>query len=236
MAGRDSFFSLKPQILFVEELKMKKLIFSLLLIAALSLSVQAGIIGTWENNSGDGWTNGSTSIGPMPQTLSGITYQQSTIGATDGSYSLEISGVTGSTHCLKIGLNTAHKADFLANNTFSIEFTAAPSEVGGWNQIYNVALNSQNYGWHDMFATSPAVNYYYWTGSPLRTTTLTFDYTAAKAVMTPSEGWIEIIFALNSGSGTDSHAFYLDNAVLTPEPATMSLLCLGALALLRKRS
>ncbi len=47
-------------------------------------------------------------------------------------------------------------------------------------------------------------------------------------------GWCQIIVTLN---GYDTaHDFYFDRAELIPEPATIALLGLGVLALLRKRA
>ncbi len=214
---------------------MKKFIV-LLIVAALSIPALAAsdvIIGTWEDTSGDGWIHwDGNSIGPLPKTTHNITYEQATIGVTDGIKSLKVSGVNGYTQCLAIKLDAAQRADFMERHVFMMDYTVAAGTEGGWNEVYNITLNAQGYGWHDQYVITPAKHFDFWSGSPERSAIVGFDYTAAKASMPASPGWIEIIVALN-GSGT--HEFYFDNARLTPEPTTIALLSLG-LVLLRKRS
>jgi hypothetical protein len=122
----------------------------------------------------------------------------------------------------------------MANNKFSIDYTVAAGTTGGWNEIYMIYLNAEGYGWHGI-GTAPIKHYDFWSGSAQRTTTVSFDYTAAKASMPAVPGYVQIVFSLNSGTGTNSHEFYFDNARLTPEPATIAMLGLGGLALIRRK-
>jgi len=214
---------------------MKKFIV-LLVVAALSIPAYADVIGSWENTSGDGWIHwDGNSIGPLPKTTHNVTYEQATIGVYDGSKSLKVSGVPGYTQCLAIKLTYDERVDFMSQTMFKMDYTVAAGTTGGWNEVYNITLNAEGYGWHDMYASSPAKHFDFWAGSPERHGTVGFDYTEAKASMPALPGWVEIIFALNSSTGAEAHEFYFDNARIVPEPATIALLGLG-LALLRKRS
>lgn len=218
---------------------MKKFVLCLTVLAALSSSALADVLlGTWEGNT-DGWidwSSGHPSIGDP--TMMPSKYQYGTIGATNGSQSLHLIK-SGWAQTLAFGMDYSTRVAFMNNNKFSIDVTV-PADIpndganDGYAQIYNVTINAEGYGWHDQFTTSPALNFYFWDGSPQRTATLTIDYSAIKASMTqPVPGYIEIIFATNASSTRGD--FYFDNAKLIPEPMTLSLLGLG-LALLRKRS
>jgi hypothetical protein len=217
---------------------MSRKFITICIALVLASTTYAGVIGNWEDNSGDGWKNWSPSalIGPLPNTISGttITYSQATIGATLGSSSLEVSGITSNVQSLTADLTYAQRVDFMANNKFSIDYTVAAGTTGGWNEIYMIYLNAEGYGWHGI-GTAPIKHYDFWSGSAQRTTTVSFDYTAAKASMPAVPGYVQIVFSLNSGTGTNSHEFYFDNARLTPEPATIAMLGLGGLALIRRK-
>ncbi|MGA2916453.1 MAG: hypothetical protein ABSE89_10550 [Sedimentisphaerales bacterium] len=217
---------------------MKKLSMCVVLVmAVLNVSVYATtIIGNWENGSSNGWIdwgNGQS----ITNSVNASKYSFSTVGATSGSSSLEVTK-TGWNQNLSIKLQNNGLVDkFMANNKFLIDVTvpadAFLNGTGGYAQIYNVSLNAQGYGWHDMFTTTPALNFYFWNGSPERTATLEFDYSAAKALMPAMPSWVEIIIATNSDSKRG--VFYLDNARLVPEPATIAFLSLG-LILFKKRN
>jgi hypothetical protein len=80
----------------------------------------------------------------------------------------------------------------------------------------------------------PGTNLHTWTG------TWTWDYSAilpggsyAGNKVSLSDTWVNLIFAYNSnGSGG---SYYIDNVRLVPEPATICLLGLGALSLIRRK-
>jgi len=216
----------------------KKLVMCLALMLCLVSVGYASdpfVIGSWEGVS-DGWidwgnTEAIDSAANMPSK-----YQYSDLWSSDGDYSLRLEK-QGWQQNLAIKLqNQGFVDEFMARNTFSIDLMAPADDlgVGGWEEIYTVSLNAEGYGWNDL-GDKPAVHVDFWAGSPMRVFTVTWDYTAAKASMPVAPNWVEFIIATNGGD-TNRDVFYLDNARLdVPEPATMALLGLGALALLRRK-
>jgi hypothetical protein len=220
----------------------KLIIFCLALaVAAMSLPAYADtVIGTWDTNSGDGWVNwaaGQASIGPLPSTVGGINYSQTTAhGVTLGSYSLEVDQA-GNSQSLGITLDPAQKTAFMNSNLFSFDFSVAASGgvyTAGWTQIYRIYMNAPGPSWTDV--TGAAVGNFYWWGSAgERTQTVSVDYTNFRNAITGTS-YIQIILSPNTGGGAPPQ-MYFDNAKLSgvPEPATVALLGLGGLALLRRK-
>lgn len=213
---------------------MKRFVSICLMAAVLSMPASAVIIGDWESMpaSGDGWINWSG--GAAIETLS--EYQAGTVGVTSGSQSLRLTK-SGWAQTLSIKLqNNGLVDDFMANSIFSIDVSVPANHVndgsGGWTKIEGIALNADGYSWATQAGTTQLLGF--WDNSPVQTITLSFDYSAAKASMPATPGWVEIIITTNSDGVHND--LYFDNAqLLIPEPATLSVLGLGALALLRKK-
>jgi hypothetical protein len=252
----------------------KKLIVLCLALAIAAMSVPAYaatpyIIGDWENNSGDGWINWSasqTSIGPLPSTVGGVAYSQSTIGVTHGSYSLAVSPPSGwgqqfALHSYQCTFGLP-MSTFLANTKFEIDVTY---DSGSWPsnttyaQVYELSLQTASYGWNDVGGAGSAsgANGVVFTdtlnpGNPgdlpiVNPGTPGTDYTGTwiwnySAILpggsytgnhvAATDTWANFVFALNSNA---AGTYYLDNARLIPEPATIALLSLGGLVLLRRK-
>jgi len=182
----------------------------------------AGIIGDWETDL-DGWIN----WGAVATNMAG----GQTEGVTLGSGALVVAQ-DGWGQSLAIQLDAAQRVDFMANTTFSIDVSVAAMAgyTSGWSQVFAVSMNAPGAGWQDVASGTP-INFYWWDGRPDETQTLTIDYSAYRDQISVDPGYVEIIFALNTGGGAPSQ-MYFDNAQLVPEPATIGLLGLFGVGLL----
>jgi hypothetical protein len=212
----------------------RKLIVTLIVVALTCVSYGRGRIGSWENVT-DGWIDwgsGNPIIPNDPNHKATYAYEP-TIGVTHGDTSLQvIQSGWGQSLAIKLQ-NTGDVDSFMANTHLAIDFTVGAGTTGGWVEIYTVSLNADGYGWNDLDANKPAAHFDCWNGSPERTKTVLWDYSAAFATLNDPPSYVEFIFAFNSGSGQDT--MYVDNARLIPEPMTLALLGLGGLLLRRRR-
>lgn len=214
-------------------------------------------IGGW----GDGWIDPVTGLpidADNPLNASAA-YTLTPNAVTGYAYSLQINQ-SGYAQSLQLNLNSpadglgSEVAPFLNNTVLSFQFAVpASTATSGWSQIYQLFLNAPGLGYQNLWGggtgwsvnftdvygtnnngTDP--NYYYGPYSSVRSETVSINYTGLVPILeadgvSPTSGYLQLIFALNTGGGAPSY-LYLNNVALTPEPTTGAMLLAGgALAL-----
>jgi hypothetical protein len=146
---------------------------------------------------------------------------------TYGDVSLK-TNVTGWGFTIKRDIHT----DFWDNSRIEFDIYAVAQEGSSatWAQVEKMAGSTQTNGWFDM----PEAQFNIGLGGT--GTHCVFDYAAAgyktSAYFGPTDSYGSIIFAYNADAPV---YLYIDNIWLTPEPATVTLLGFGGLALLRRK-
>jgi hypothetical protein len=211
---------------FSEVVMMKlALLLSIALTVVLVPTSYGLVIGNFEGSL-DNWL-------PNDATLS-----QDTIGATVGTGSMKIAGPGGWHIDAKLDLKPSLLGVLGSVTQISADVTAFAADMpgNGWmnmEMIYN-GQNSDpannNIGWQSLGAKDINI----WDG---QTHTLVWDVPAALMTklggIDSSIGWMELMLITNNGG--QNTQLYVDNIKMIPEPATMGLLGMGGLALLRRR-
>ena len=213
---------------------MKKLIVCLAILVFVGYAQAADLVGSFEGEAHEGWhdhvataNNNWTPVYVDDPIVNPSLYEFSYDWSTDGDVSLK-TNVTAWGFYMRREIRDV----YWQNDTISFDVYAIDNG-GGWAQIERIAQQFQdstypNGGWFDL----PGTNYNLTFG---QTTHIEYNYGAYKggAYGTEAATYGNFIFGLNS-SGTGVSIF-LDNIMFTPEPATISLLGLGGLALLRRK-
>lgn len=205
---------------------MKKLalLFSIAMTVVLVPTSYGLVIGNFEGGL-DGWTGQDATI------------SQSTIGATVGTGSMKIAGPSGWHITSKLDTHS-FLSDLKAATQISMDVTAFDADMTTtWMQV-DMVINGQNNNdagannnidWNMLGSKDIARN-----GLPQ---TLLWNIPQALQTkldgVTSNIGWLELMIISNNGG--QNAQLYVDNIKLIPEPATMGLLGMGGLALLRRR-
>jgi hypothetical protein len=224
-----------------------------LALAAIGLTAGSShaqtVIGSWQGIGDDGWIdwgNGLSITDPSNagkySFASGVVpgYAQS-LQITYAGYSQDLA--------IKLEYAPGDVAAFLNNHLLSFTFSVPASGgtyTGGWTQLYGFDLNASGYGYNNIpwsssmwSATgdtgnnqSGMPNYYWWSSAPVRSQTVTLDYSSILPLITatPTSGYIEFNFSTVNGGGAPDY-MYMNNVELwggpVPEPATGVLALTG---------
>ena len=212
----------------------RKLIVLALVLGMASVGF-AKVIGNWEGTSMDSWstgaytefstaagtvTNGSQSL--MIGSNSGYNWTPSWNAPWDGSLNggLGANYIPGpSERIFTMDVTMIGNGGSTGWGAFAKEVAINSNGAGGWNQGLAVT-------WTDRVTGLPTANDFSATTTgfqrTMRVDLNSYNFTGAT--------WFQINLSTNS-----AFAVYVDNAQLTPEPATMALLGLGGLAWIRRK-
>jgi hypothetical protein len=204
----------------------------------LSDSSAQTVIGSWQSGGDDGWIDWGDGLSITNASNTGVYSFVS--GAVSGyGQSLQITQ-SGNHQNLAIKLENlpGGVAAFLTNHllsfTFSVPSAASSGATAGFSQLYQLAVNASGYGFNgqsfaNMTTTgttnnnqSGQPNFYFYSGSPVQTQTVTLNYSniLSSITATPSSGYIELVYSFNNGGGAPAN-YFINNVTLSGGSGTV---------------
>ncbi len=212
-------------------MRMRTLFAFALVVVLTSVGVRsasAQLIESWENAADptfDGWT---TNLQPYSPSYS-------TVGATDGTQSLAMTGVASPSYGQMLRSSFMSSLTPILANAQSVSFdvTTPPASFGFFLQ-FDVDVNNNDSGFVSLD------NFSYPAATIGATSTITVPVSAAlRSTFASSVNPTQLIFQVGGGSSGNPQTFYIDNVranpAPVPEPATLGLLSIGGLLALRRR-
>ena len=205
------------------------------------------VIANFEDGTTDGFgilTNSGVAAFSTQSTVSGTVTTPTTGGDTTKVLDLTASGYNGGLGSGNdLGYDfvaSGNAAAFLANDVLTFNWEVAPSATSaGYAQLYNIVINAQGYGYHNVGGSSftgdtNVTNQY--PGYTGQVNTYTLNYDAIKASIPANAGYIQLGITTNNGGGAPPD-FYFDNFTLStvPEPVSTGTLGLAAIGLIGRR-
>jgi hypothetical protein len=211
---------------------MKKFIVCLAMLAFVGYAQADTLVGSFEGVN-DGWadhvataaTGWSATVYVDDPAINPSQYSFSSDWSTVGNQSLK-TNVTGWAFNIRRDVRDV----FWQNNTieFDVACVAQEGSTATWAQVERITGSFQTNGNWDMTGTNFGV------GLDGETVHVSYNYGAYKnaTYASATDAYGSFMFAYNADAPV---ALYIDNIMFTPEPATISLLGLGGLALLRRK-
>jgi hypothetical protein len=222
------------------------------LLGGLSLAQADFQLGSWQSSTAEGWIDhGNQASITDPANAAKYSFAAGSVSGYGQSLKITQAGWNQG---LRLNLESigGGRQAFLDNNLLSFTFSVpSAAEAGGvtagYSQIANIAINATGYGFKDQgWANATATgdtgnnqsgmpNFYFWSSAGRQSQRVTLDYSSALSdptfTATAESGWIQLIFASNTGGGAPDY-FFINDVVLSssvvPEPSSLALLAIGA--------
>lgn len=204
-----------------------------LLLASYASATSNVLIGSWEEGTNEGWadhpateaTGWTATIYVDDPLVMPSKYQYSTDWASAGGVVSLKSVVDGWGQFMRVDVHS----NWFDNSQIEFDMHVEGTGTGWGGQVAQMQLSTATAGWTNMANSTFSTAF----GGTIH---CVYDYTTYKGASyaNPADAYGSIIFALNASDPGSS--VFIDNVQLTiPEPATMGLLGLGGLALLRRK-